>query len=169
MLITTDKLALHPIPINESFRLSELMGGGEEFRQVDPLSLAGVAELIRGEIRIRGRLRTRVEGECARCVSKVQLTLDREFDLVYRPVSTIAREEEIEIPRDELEVGFYAGAGVDTADLAREQILLSIPMKVVCRPECLGLCPTCGANRNLETCACREAPQGSPFAVLLGE
>jgi len=47
-----------------------------------------------------------------------------------------------------------------------EQVILSVPMKVVCRPDCRGLCPVCGANRNTGECQCPAAPADSPFASL---
>jgi uncharacterized protein len=38
----------------------------------------------------------------------------------------------------------------------REQVLLAVPLKVICREDCKGLCPHCGANQNLERCSCSE-------------
>jgi uncharacterized protein len=81
-------------------------------------------------------------------------------------MESIAREDEIEVPRDELEVGFYSGNGIMLADVVTEQVILAVPMKVICRPECQGLCPVCGINRNLEACGCLKAQGDSPFASL---
>lgn len=78
----------------------------------------------------------------------------------------MAREEEVEVPRDELEVGFYSGDGIALDDVVTEQVLLSAPMKVVCGPDCQGLCPLCGANRNIEPCHCAAPEISSPFASL---
>jgi uncharacterized protein len=89
--------------------------------------------------------------------------------LFYRPLSSIAREEEIEVPADELDVGFYSGDGIEVADVVTEQVILSVPMKVICRAECQGLCPVCGADRNLETCQCASPQARSPFASLKEE
>jgi uncharacterized protein len=84
-------------------------------------------------------------------------------------METIAKEEEIEIPADEMEVGFYSGDGIELADVATEQVILSVPMKVICGSECRGLCPVCGANRNLTRCDCAPAQHDSPFASLKEE
>ena len=99
----------------------------------------------------------------------MEIPVERDFDLFYRPMSTIAREEEIKIPEDELEVGFFTGDGIALADVVTEQVILSVPMKVVCRPECLGLCPVCKVNRNLEQCRCSVPGVDSPFASLRGK
>ncbi len=39
-------------------------------------------------------------------------------------------------------------------DVLREQVLLAVPLKAVCREECKGICPQCGRNRNQESCQC---------------
>lgn len=140
---------------------------GSGFRQTAPLQMNATAELHGTEIRIRGRLTTRLETSCDRCLGNVELPIDREFDLYYRPVQAIAREEEIEIPEDDMEVGFYSGDGIELADVAVEQVILSVPMKVICRAECRGLCPVCGANLNTTQCNCKVGPEKeSPFASL---
>ncbi len=69
-------------------------------------------------------------------------------------MSTISRDEEIALATEDLEVGFYQEDGLFLADVVAEQIHLSLPMKVVCREECRGLCPGCGANLNRERCRC---------------
>jgi len=94
------------------------------------------------------------------------MAVERDFDLFYRPVASIAREEEVEVPPDELEVGFYSGVGIALAEVVAEQVILSLPMKMVCRTDCLGLCPVCGADRNHENCKCPPPEAGSPFAAL---
>jgi uncharacterized protein len=78
----------------------------------------------------------------------------------------IALEEEVEIVEDELMIGFFSGDGVNLADVVREQVLLSVPMKIVCRPDCRGLCPVCGENRNDKECDCSLQYEDSPFAFL---
>jgi uncharacterized protein len=169
VLITPHELELHRIVVSKAYAPGALDCHGGEFQQVGPLQVEAVAELVGSEIRIRGHLGARLKAPCDRCLGPVDISVERDFDLSYRPVKTIAREEEIEISADELEVGFYSGDGIALADVVREQVILALPMKVVCRPECLGLCPTCGADRNREACGCAESREGSPFASLRGE
>lgn len=119
------------------------------------------------EIHIQGRLETQVQMECDRCVAPVKDPVEWDFDLYYRPVSNIARGEEIEIPRQELDIGFYSGEGIELTDLVREQLILALPMKVICSPDCRGFCPVCGTNLNITTCHCQSPGTESPFASLL--
>jgi uncharacterized protein len=167
VLITPRELEIHRIVISKAYAPGELNYHGAEFRQVIPLRVNAVAELVAKEINIRGRLETKLEAVCDRCLGPAEIRVDRNFDLFYRPMSAIARDaEEVEIPRDDLEVGFYSGEGVELADILTEQVILSVPMKVICTPDCQGLCPICGANRNFEDCHCSTQTVNPPFISL---
>lgn len=169
MRITLAELELHRVVASKSYAPGSLDYHGAEFRQAKPLKIDVTAELVGEEIRIRGHLSTSLEATCDRCLGPVKIPVDRDFDLIYRPVQTIAREEEIEISEDELEVGFYSGDGIDLEDVATEQVILAVPMKVICGAECQGLCPVCGVNRNLVSCRCSPPQEDSPFASLKEE
>ena len=166
VLITPAELELHKIVVSRTYLAGEIDYRGAEFRQLGPLKVGAVAELEGSEIRVRGHLEGKLEASCDRCLSRVEIQVDRDFDLFYRPIKDIARDEEIEIPYDELDVGFYAGEGIPLIDLVTEQMILSRPMKVVCRPDCRGFCPVCGVNLNLEGCQCATPQLDSPFASL---
>ncbi len=172
MLITLEELQFHRISVSKTYPATALDYHGAEFRQLGDLKLDAVAELVGGEIRVRGHLGTVVECACDRCLGAVEIPVERDLDLFYRSMKEIAREEEIEISEDESEVAFYSKGGIELADVVSEQVILSMPMKVVCRADCKGLCPACGANRNLEPCNCpkpaSETTSNSPFSSLLG-
>jgi uncharacterized protein len=119
-----------------------------------------------GEIRIRGRFQVEMEAGCDRCLGKAVFPLDATFDLFYRPMSYIAREEEVGIDEGEAEIGFYEGAGLEVADIVKEQVLLNLPMQRVCSEACKGICPVCGANRNEATCQCEVKPVDDRWQAL---
>lgn len=169
MLISVEELRLHPVSISKTYPPGELDYRSTEFRQLGDLRISGVAELVGDEIRFRGHLHAELQALCDRCLCKVQIPVESDLDLVYRPMATIARQEEVEVSLSELEVGFFSGPGVELADLITEQVNLAIPMKIVCRPDCRGLCPICGVNRNLEACHCTDDFHESPFTALLGD
>ena len=166
MRITLGQLELHRIVVSKTYGSGALDYHGADFRQTAPLKVEAVAELVGSEVRIRGHLRTRLEACCDRCLVSVAIPVEEEFDLFYRPESTIAREEEVELPEDELGVAFFSGDGIELADVVAEQVILSAPMKVVCQANCRGLCPGCGANLNFEKCGCLLAKENSPFSSL---
>jgi len=70
---------------------------------------------------------------------RARFPLDGSFDLYYRPVSFIPREEEVEIGEDEVEIGFYEGGGLELEDILREQVLLALPMRRTCSEDCKGI------------------------------
>lgn len=169
MFFTLQELEIHPVEVAKTYAPGALDYHGAEFRQAGPLKVNAVGELVGSEIRVRGHIGTLLKATCDRCLGPVDLRVERDFDLFYRPVATIAREEEVEVPEDEAEVGFYSGDGVALADVVTEQVILAVPMKIVCQVECQGLCSVCGANRNLERCDCSVPREDSPFASLKGE
>jgi uncharacterized protein len=137
-----------------------------DFRQAAVLEVEGSADLVGVEIHLEGRLETQLEMSCARCLEPLKREVAARFDLVYRPVNTIARAEEISLGDEDTDVGFYTGQGLFLADVLAEQVLLALPMKVLCRAECKGLCPSCGANLNRDRCRCGPRAMDPRLAPL---
>jgi len=166
VFITLQELELHRVTVSKTYLPGALDFQEVKFRQAGPLVVNAEAELAGKEIRVRGRISGVVEAACDRCLEQARLPVELDFDLPYRPMEEIAREEEVEVEEDELAVGFFSGDGVNLADLVGEQIFLSLPMKILCRPDCRGLCPVCGVNRNAKECGCSLQREDSPFALL---
>jgi len=105
----------------------------------------------------RGHLAATAMVPCARCLEAYPLTVDRRFEVSYLPgPPPDVADLEIQIFRDDLDVSFLGPEGaLDVDAMAAEQVYLEIPMKPLCSPDCRGLCPRCGTNLNIETCACR--------------
>jgi DUF177 domain-containing protein len=141
---------------------------GADIMRIAPLDTEGSAELTGDDISLQGHLSTTVEVMCARCLEPIREPIERDFDLLYRPMKAIAKEEEVEIAAAELEVGFYQGRGLQLEDALKEQILLALPMRSLCRPDCRGLCPQCGQDRNRAECGCRQEDGDSRWAPLAG-
>jgi DUF177 domain-containing protein len=166
VLITLAELEHHRIVVSKTYASGTLDYHNAEFQQAGPLVVDGMAELVGSEIRIQGHLRTRLSGQCDRCLAPIEIPIDRDFDVSYRPVASIARQEEVEVSEDELGVGFFSGDAVALADVVMEQVILAVPMKNLCRDDCRGLCPVCGIDRNKVQCHCPSSREESPFARL---
>jgi uncharacterized protein len=174
MVITPAQLVDEPLTLDET-----LAEGAIEYapdiRQVGPLTLKGQAELIvehRGpkefvdDIRLRASFSGTFEQLCARCLEPVREPLAGEFDLIFRPGGVDDEPGERAITEDETEIGYYEESGLLLEDAVREQVLLTLPSRTLCQEVCKGLCPHCGANRNLTTCECVEKPIDPRLAVL---
>ena len=170
MFLDIHDLELRSITFDENLAPGRI-DFGPGILQVEPLVVQGSAELRALEIHLEGSLQTSVEVLCDRCLEPTRRQTEMDFDLFYRPIQTIAKSEEADMTADDLEVGFYHGDGLLLEDAVKEQILLALPMKNVCRPDCAGLCPQCGQNRNLRDCRCRAAEGDLRWAPLekLGE
>jgi len=176
MLITPAQLVDEPLQLDESLPEGAI-DYAPDIRQVGPLQLKGQAELI---VEHRGpkefvddiRLRAVYSGEfsqlCARCLEPVAQPLAGEFDLIFRPEGVDAEAGERSITEDETEIGYYEESGLLLEDAVREQVLLTLPARSLCREDCKGLCPHCGNNRNLAACECAEKPMDPRMAVLAG-
>lgn len=142
----------------------------KNLRQAGPLETTGSVELLAntlGEIRVRGHLKVTMETDCDRCLEKVRLPFDSDFDLFYRPSEPGGRPaEEVELHAGEAEIGFYEGSGLQLNDILREYVLLSMPMHPVCSEDCRGICPVCGQNRNIRACHCEVKPVDDRWAAL---
>jgi len=121
-----------------------------------------------GEVALEGALEARLRMRCVRCLESFEAPLASEFALILVPEAA-GPVEPGEREEDEREaLLFYGREGrVELADVAREQIYLNLPLKPLCRPDCRGLCPTCGANRNRLECACRSEELDGRLAPLL--
>jgi uncharacterized protein len=92
--------------------------------------------------------------------------VERSFDLLYRPLGIDSGHEELSITDAEAEIGYYEGEGVLLEDALREQVLLALPLKTICRDDCKGLCPHCGKNLNEIQCACVDEVEDPRWAAL---
>jgi uncharacterized protein len=126
--------------------------------QSSPLHAEGRAELLSvslGEIRIHGKLSVTMEAACDRCLEPALVEAAKDFDLVYVPVDEGQAGGEKEVDEAGVEVGYYEGRGLQLNDVLREVVLLALPMQLICQAECKGICPTCGGNRNQQSCDCQ--------------
>ncbi|MGA8109367.1 MAG: DUF177 domain-containing protein [Acidobacteriaceae bacterium] len=174
MLITLVDLEREPV----RFDLSLPPGAidyGEDATQVSPLAVQGEAEILkehRGPKEIVPDIRTRAhwsgdfEAPCARCLDPVRHSLSGDFDLLFRPLGIDAGPPERALVPPETEIGYYQEGSLVLEDVLREQVLLTLPVRTLCRPDCKGLCPRCGRNLNAEPCSCEASPADERWTAL---
>ena len=90
-----------------------------------------------------GKFEASIPTECVRCLEPFDLSLNIEFDEVYAYKSGTFTESGLYVPED---------GNIDLSPVVREYMMLDIPIKPICKPDCQGLCTICGENLNFSTC-----------------
>ena len=123
--------------------------------------------LVGEQIHVEGVLGADLELTCSRCLKSFERSIEKNFELDYRPDPMVEEEgEEFSLAYADLDVGFYRDQRLDVSALISEQVVLEVPMKPVCQPECKGLCDQCGADLNEGECDCRPRSLDPRLAVL---
>ena len=126
----------------------------ERIRLVEPVAVKGNVKLARALVQVNGHIDTRAQVECDRCLQPVELPVDADFALEYITGSDYESSEAAELTDEEMSVSVFDGEAIDVDEIVKEQILLAVPTRMLCREECKGICPECGIDRNSGECAC---------------
>jgi uncharacterized protein len=114
---------------------------------------------------IKGLFSAQIDISCSRCLEKAKLSIGSDFAYTLLPAKAETRED-AELTPEELEICYYEGDFIDLAPVICEQIILQVPIKVLCSEDCKGLCQRCGINLNNSSCNCRVDFVDSRLAVL---
>ena len=129
----------------------------------DPLEFHEVR--VRGEllgagndrVSLRAEVEATADTRCSRCLEPVSFPMKAEMDAVYD------RQPDPEDP----DLYSFEASTIELTDSVRDALLLNMPMRVLCREDCRGLCPVCGINLNKGTCTCQEGAEvTNPFSAL---
>lgn len=104
-----------------------------------------------GRFYFSGSFQGTAVGECRRCLASVETPVRGDLQVLFADADDENADEPDVFPLSEV------GTMVDLRPAVREQWLLEAPVLPLCRPECLGLCPTCGADRNAGPCGCARS------------
>lgn len=133
------------------------------------LKVIGEASLKNSEVRVKGDLEGSLHASCDRCLRSLPFPVSLNFDAHYIPVAEYEENERAELQDDDLEFSVFDGEKIDLDELIREQILLALPVRLLCQEECKGLCPECGSDLNHTACQCEEKqvdPRWDALAAL---
>jgi uncharacterized protein len=167
MRIELDKLGEAGGQFAHAYEPEEIVLDEEHVRLTKAPEVVGRASRSGHRVRLRGRLAARAEVDCDRCLQAVDVPVETDFDVTYVPAADyLAEREAAELQEDDLGLSVFDGEAIDVDELVREQVLLALPTRALCREECKGLCPVCGADRNQETCACEPQEADPRWAAL---
>lgn len=127
---------------------------------------------IGGLIEVEGRVATRVESRCGRCLKSFTFDLDEPFVLTFtnEPLTIhddgADAEEGVELSAEELGLIPFVGESIDLTEAIGEQLFLALPVRPLCSAECQGLCPYCGIDLNEKKCHCTPPDFANRFSAL---
>lgn len=144
----------------------------EGIRFPDPVRFDGRARSTDGHYSLEGTVTGRVGIQCSRCAAAIFHELDLEFAIRVTTEPLGSEEEATEfdetdegaqVPKSEMDISWMAPESqvLPVGDLVREQVLLDLPIRPLCREDCQGLCPECGTDLNEQSCSCERAGEGS--------
>jgi uncharacterized protein len=146
------------IEMNESLAATDVV----DFQFAEAVPVGVTYYRLGPDLLFRGHFAARVAGTCARCLESYPFAVERDFNFLLKPAAAGAK-----LAADEdLALSFYAGDEVDLSPLVREAMILALPTRPLCREDCPGLCPHCGANRGANPCGCREDSTDPRLAMI---
>lgn len=144
--------------------LKEATGSYREFEVEEDICDADYpAERVRGEVEmvrthqgiwVRARLVVQVPQDCSRCLGPFSRTLSVELDEEYFPEVDVKTGYRMILPDDWEALYIGSDHNLDLTEGTRQATLASLPLKPLCKPDCVGICDRCGCDRNQEPCDC---------------
>lgn len=150
--------ALHhgSIPFEETIDLrEETLYGAKPFQS--PVQLSGEVSNESGVLRLKGTIKTIYSTACARCLKPLDILLTAQADMVLSDDPDAVEEDDLFV---------LTGDSVDPADVLVPALILQVQMTYLCKEDCKGLCPHCGADRNVTDCDCKKKQIDPRFAAL---
>ena len=145
------------VPFSTSIDLSDLRYGNS-YPVSEPVAAEGTVRNTAGVLVMTGELHTTIHGVCDRCASDFASNVEFPIDVVL--VTELADEDH----EDEW-VFPLEGDSADLEDIVRTVFVLNLDSKLLCKPDCQGLCCRCGKNLNEGPCTCQKEPDPR-FAAL---
>ncbi len=161
------------VPKNYSFLLPPVafVFWGKDYEILEDVNVKLKASFSEGEVIVWGKVYAKLKTACTRCLEDVVFNIEQEFSAVYGMSYPQDLEAEYEIsPGEEKYVSVEDIDFIDIGPQVEEAIVLAIPVKILCKDDCKGLCPICGINLNKQECDClKDAidPRLEKFKELL--
>jgi uncharacterized protein len=131
-----------------------------------PATVSGNVRLAGIEVFVNGHVETQATVECDRCLQPVQTPVNTDFALEYITDSEYESTGVVELTEADLSVAVFDGVAIDVDEIVKEQVLLTVPTRMLCREDCKGICPECGLDRNTGDCNCNTKDIDPRWAAL---
>jgi uncharacterized protein len=148
------------------YQPEELNPVDDRIQLIAPVAVNGKVRLAGNEVFVNGHVETRAQVECDRCLKPIELPVNADFALEYITGSEYESTDVAELSEAEMSVSVFDGEAIDVDEIVKEQILLAVPTRMLCREDCKGICPECGIDRNTGECTCTKEEIDPRWAAL---
>jgi len=134
---------------------------------LSPVKLQLTASREYDHFRVSGSVEVAVRMDCSRCLGEFETGVRSAFTIFYsRQAAGLLDEDEVELAEQDLVTASFTGDEIDLLTEMQEQVIMELPIKPLCREECMGLCSRCGADLNQGDCGCQRDSTGFSFSAL---
>lgn len=137
----------------------------EEYAFLTPITVTGRCSSGENVVTIKGEISYRLRAVCCRCLEPFIIDQRLPWMEEFRQADRVMSVDAVEYD-DASGMWWFHGRSIDLTEPVRENIITSLPAKAVCREDCRGLCPHCGANLNVSPCRCRKDSVDPRLAIL---
>jgi uncharacterized protein len=166
MQIWLDQVRDEPFNWDETQSISPETLEQPELIALGPVSWKGQVVYADPGFFLRARLSYEQTLCCNRCLTPIVEPAESDVELMILVERGPGGAGEHELRERDLGVLYLEGEVLQTDPILIEQLQLNVPMKPLCRPDCQGLCPICGADRNAGACSCAEQEADPRWAAL---
>lgn len=148
------KRKVEVLPFNVSYEADFIEREDFELKLKSPILVSGEAYYDGEIVRMKGNIKTLIEAQCSRCLKNIDYPLEINF------------EEEFSKAEHEDAYPIMDNDDIDLKNMVIDNLILSIPLRLLCSENCKGLCPKCGKNLNTGSCNCEKDDVDPRLAVL---
>jgi len=161
------QLLKEPIGATRHFDvLATVLQAEADVTQAAPLT--GRVSMLRTNlgVLIQGVLAGSVTVECTRCLKPVTIPVTVELEEEFKPTVDVVRGAYVPVDEEDTALLIDEHHVLDIGEVLRQAVLLAVPIQVLCRPDCAGLCQTCGQDLNEGTCDCADEESDARWEQL---
>lgn len=156
--------SLH-IPVEAVWEMDSISEGSEEIPCLEPWRIQGQISNVGGAVlEFEGSVDTRITQLCARCMKPVEVPLH----IVIQQRFAKDQASDVETPDEDRDILPMENDRIDLDETILHEVQLGVPMKVLCKEDCKGLCPICGQDLNEGQCDCEEDNTDPRWEALKG-
>ncbi len=161
MYINVAQLLKEPVGSTRHYKVDEFIGAD------DALHVQGEVTLTQTNrsVLVQGAMTAQGHGTCSRCLEPADISVTFNLEDEYFPSIDIVSG--LPLPRNPDNLMLDESHVLDLNEALEQYLVGAMPMKVLCQPDCAGICPTCGQNLNQGSCSCTGQVRDSRWSKLV--